>query len=173
MREKAAFEAMPEEYRAIETSPTVTRAQLAALLGTRLGDLLRRADARPVVMTDVRGNWAAPWIQAVTRAGVIEPFPNHTFQPNAAVRRGDLAQAVSRVLTFIAAEKPRLAARWRDPRPKFADVGPGHLLYPSAARSVSAGIMAPLEGDIFQLTRPVTGSEARDAVSKLEALAKK
>jgi tetratricopeptide (TPR) repeat protein len=173
MREKAAFEAMPEEYRAIETSPTVTRAQLAALVGTRLGDLLRRADARPVVMTDVRGHWAAPWIQAVTRAGVIEPFPNHTFQPNATVRRGDLAQAVSRVLTFIAAEKPRLAARWRDPRPKFADVGPGHLLYPSAARSVSAGIMAPLEGDTFQLTRPVTGSEARDAVSKLEALAKK
>ena len=173
MREKAAFEAMPEEYRAIETSPTVTRAQLAALVGTRLGDLLRRADARPVVMTDVRGNWAAPWIQAVTRAGVIEPFPNHTFQPNATVRRGDLAQAVSRVLTFIAAEKPRLAARWRDPRPKFADVGPAHLLYPSVARSVSAGVMAPLEGDTFELTRPVTGSEAREAVSKLEALAKR
>ena len=37
------FEAMPAEYRAIETSPTVTRAQLAALLGTRLGDTLRRA----------------------------------------------------------------------------------------------------------------------------------
>lgn len=173
MREKAAFEAMPEEYRAIETSPTVTRAQLAALVGTRLGDLLRRAAVRPVVLTDVRGNWAAPWIQAVTRAGVMESFPNHTFQPNAIVRRGDFAQAISRVLTFIATEKPKLAAKWRDARPKFADLGPSHLLYPAAARSVSAGIMAPLEGDTFQLTRPVTGSEAREAVSKLETLAKK
>jgi hypothetical protein len=109
----------------------------------------------------------------VTRAGVIEPFPNHTFQPNGIVRRGDLAQAASRVLSMIGAEKPRLAARWRDPRPKFTDLGPAHLLYPAAARSVSAGVMAPFDGDTFQLTRPVTGAEARDTVSKLEALARK
>ena len=173
MREKAAFEAMPEQYRSIESSPTVTRAQLAALLGTRLGDVLRRGQPSPVVVTDVRTNWAAPWIQSVTRAGVMEPFPNHTFQPNTAVRRGDLAQAVSRVLGLIATANPRLAARWRDPRPKFADVSPSHLLYPAAARAVSAGVMTPLEGGTFQLTLPVTGSEARDAVSKLEALAKK
>ena len=173
MREKGAFEAMPPEYRSIETSPTVTRAQLAALLGTRLGDMLRRAAAAPVVVTDGRSNWAAPWIQSVTRAGVMEPFPNHTFQPNAIVSRGDLAQAVSRVLALIGAEKPRLAARWRDPRPKFADVGPAHLMYPAAARAVSSGVMAPLEGDTFQLARPATGPEARDAVSKLESLARK
>lgn len=173
MREKAAFEAMPPEYRSIEASPSVTRAQLAALLGTRLGDMLRRAAPQPAIVSDVRSNWAAPWIQSVMRAGVMEPFPNHTFQPNTTVRRGDLAQAVSRVLTLIGAEKPRLAVRWRDPRPKFADVGPSHLLYPAAARAVSAGVMAPFEGETFQLTRPVTGTEARDTVSKLEALARK
>lgn len=173
MREKAAFEAMPAEYKSIETSPTVTRAQLAALLGTRLGDILRRAPGKPVVVTDVRANWAAPWIQSVLRAGVIEPFANHAFQPNGVVRRGDLAQAVSRLLTLIAADKPRLASRWRDARPKFADIGPAHLLYPAAARSVSAGVMAPFDGDTFQLTRPVTGAEARDSVSTLEALARK
>lgn len=173
MREKAAFESMPEEYRSIETSPSITRAQLAAMLGTRLGDLLRRGANKPLVVTDVRGNWAGPWIQAVIRSGVMEPFPNHTFQPGTTVRRGDLARAVSRVLTLIAAANPRLAARWRDPRPRLTDVGPSHLLYPAAARAVSSGVMAPLEGDTFQLTRAVTGSEARDAVSKLEALARK
>lgn len=173
MREKAAFDSMPEQYRSIESSPTVTRAQLAALLGTRLGDVLRRAQAKPVVVTDARTNWAAPWIQSVIRAGVMEPFPNHTFQPNTTVRRGDLAQAVSRVLALVAAANPRVAARWRDSRPTFADVGATHLLYPAAARAVSAGIMAPVDGGTFQLTRPVTGSEARDAVSKLEVLVRK
>lgn len=173
MREKAAFQVMPEQYRSIESSPTVTRAQLAALLGTRLGDILRRAGAKPVVVTDARTNWAAPWIQSVTRAGVMDPFPNHTFQPATTVRRGDLAQAVSRVLTLIATANPRLASRWRDSRPAFSDVGPSHLLYPSAARAVSAGVMAPFDGGTFQLTRPVTGSEARDTVSKLEALARR
>jgi tetratricopeptide (TPR) repeat protein len=174
MREKAAFDAMPIEYRTIDTAPTVTRAQLAALLGVRLEALLRRArSANPVLMTDVRGHWAAPWIMTVTRAGVIQAFPNHTFQPSGVVRRADLAQTVSRVLSLIAAENPRLAARWRDPRPRFSDVAPSHLSYQAAARSVSAGVMAPLAGDTFQLTRPVTGADAIDAVTKLEALAKR
>ncbi len=174
MRERAAFDAMPAEYRAIEQATVVTRAQLAALLGVRLDELLRRArGAPPAVMTDVRGNWAAPWILAVARAGVMEAYPNHAFQPAGTVRRGDLAQAVSRVLTLVANEKPRLAARWRDPRPKFADVAPNHLSYPAVARSVSAGIMSPLEGETFQLSRPVTGAEAADAVSKLAALARR
>jgi tetratricopeptide (TPR) repeat protein len=173
MREKAAFAALPEEYRTINTAPTVTRAQLAALLGVRLEDLIRRA--RPAdagVMTDVRGNWAAPWILAVTRAGIMEPFANHAFQPGGSVRRVDLAQAVSRVLTLIAAEKPRVAARWRDPRPRFSDVGPANLNYPAVARAVSAGVMTPIEGDTFALTRPVTGAEATETVTRLAALAR-
>jgi hypothetical protein len=33
--------------------------------------------------------------------------------------------------------------------------------------------MAPLDGEAFYLARPVTGAEAVDIVSKLEALAKK
>lgn len=174
MRERAAFEAMPEEFRAIDTTPTVTRAQLASLLGVRLDALLRRARASNTpVMTDVRGSWALPWIHAVARARVMEPFPNHTFQPGGIVRRGDLAQAVSRVLNLVAVEKPRIAVRWRDPRPRFSDVAPTHLSYPAAARSVSAGILAPLEQESFQLARPVSGAEALDAVAKLEALAKK
>ena len=174
MRQKAALELMPAEYRAIDESPSVTRAQLAALLGVHLEDLLRRARGSSAVLTtDTRTNWAAPWIMAVTRAGVMDAFPNHTFQPNTAVRRGDLAGAVSRVLTLIATEKPKLAARWRDPRPTFSDLSPAHLSYPAAARSVSAGVLPPLEGDTFQLARAVTGAEALDAVSKLETLAKR
>jgi tetratricopeptide (TPR) repeat protein len=174
MRQKAALEAMPPEFKAIDVSPTVTRAQLAALLGVHLEDLLRRArGGNAVLTTDTRTNWAAPWIMAVTRAGVMDAFANHTFQPNTTVRRGDLAAAVSHVLTLIASEKPKLAARWRDPRPHFADLSPSHPGYPAAARAVSAGVMASLEGDVFQLTRPVTGAEAVDTVSKLEALAKK
>ena len=174
MREKAAFDSMPAEYRTIDTAESITRAQLAALLGVKLEALLRRARAsNPVVLTDVRASWALPWIMAVTRAGVMDAFPNHTFQPGNGVRRGDLAQAVSRVLTLIAAEKPRLAARWRDPRPHFSDVSPSNLSYPAVARSVSAGVMAPLDGESFQVTRPVTGPEALDAVAKLEALAKR
>lgn len=172
MRERAAFEAMPDEYRAIAQAPAITRAQLAALVGVRLPDLLRRARASNApVITDTRGNWAAPWILAVTRAGVMDVFPNHTFQPGATVRRQDLAHAVSRILSLIAADQPKLAMKWRDLRPRFSDLSPAHLSYPAAARAVSAGIMAPLDGDTFQLTRPVSGAEAIQAIGRLADLA--
>lgn len=174
MRQRAALDAMPAEFKAIDGAPSVTRAQLAALIGVHLEDLLSRArGSNAVLTTDTRTNWAAPWIMAVTRAGVMEAFSNHTFQPNTPVRRADLASAASHVLTLIAAEKPKLAPKWRDPRPHFADLSPAHLSYPAAARAVSAGVMAPLEGETFQLTRPVTGAEALDTVTKLEALVKK
>ena len=171
LRERAAFAAMPAEYRSIEASPTVTRAQLAALLGVRLDNVLRRARrANAVVLTDTRGNWAAPWILSVSRAGLIEAYPNHTFQPNALVRRGDLAQTVTRTLEVIAAGNPRLAGSWRNARGRFTDLPPGHLSYPSASVAVESGVMPALSDGSFQLSRPITGAEALAAVKKLEEL---
>ena len=91
LREGIALAAMPMEFQAIESSPLLSREQLAALVGVRLDGLFKRTP-RPnaVVITDTRGSWAVPWIMSVTRAGVMEVYPNHTFQPGAVVRRGDL-----------------------------------------------------------------------------------
>ena len=126
VRARAAFEAMPPEFRTIEQATTVTRAQLAALIGTRLDALLKRAPRQnSAVITDTRANWAAQWILPVARAGFMEVYPNHTFQPSATVRRGDLATAVSRILSAIAVENPKLGASWRTAKRKFPDLSPG------------------------------------------------
>ncbi|MEP6914918.1 MAG: S-layer homology domain-containing protein, partial [Acidobacteriota bacterium] len=171
LREKAAFATMPAEYQGIEQSPTVTRAQLAALIGVRLDDVLKRSRRpNPVVMTDTRNNWASPWIASVARAGIMEAFPNHTFQPNGTVRRGDLAQASSRALALLAAGNPRLSASWRNARGRFPDLPPGHLSYPAASVAVESGLMTAAPDGTFQLTRPITGAEALAAVRKLEEL---
>src|SRR5262249_56405535 len=83
LRDKAALNTLPEEYKSIDASPTVSRAQLAALIGVRLGSVLKQAGpSTPVVITDTRSTWAAPWIMTVTQAGVMEVYPNHTFQPS-------------------------------------------------------------------------------------------
>lgn len=172
LRARLSFEAMPEEYRAIEQQSTITRAQLAALIAVKLEALVKRAPRRSTaVITDTRGNWAQHWILAVTRAGIMEVYPNHTFQPNATVRRSDLAVAASRILSLIAAENPRLGAEWRDARRRFPDVPSGHLSYPAAAVAVEAGVLQTLENGTFQLSRPVSGDEAIAAVERLAALA--
>jgi tetratricopeptide (TPR) repeat protein len=173
LRAKAALSSMPAEYQSIESAPSVTRAQLAALLGVRLDALFKRMDrATAVVITDARASWASPWILSVARAGVMEVYANHTFQPSAIVRRADLARAASRVLALVADEKPVLGAQWRNAgRRRFPDVSQGHLSYPAVSLVVEAGVMAPAEDGSFQLTRPATGAEAVAAVKKLEDLA--
>jgi tetratricopeptide (TPR) repeat protein len=174
LRERAAFDAMPAEYRNIESSPNVNRAQLAALLGVRLDDLLKRSRSRnAVVITDTRGHWADAWILSVVRAGLMEAYANHTFQPQSAVRRSDLAQAASRALSLIAAENPKLGESWREPKRRFPDVSPGHLSYPAASLAVEAGVMKTLDDGSFDLSRVVTGAEAVAAVRTLEELAER
>lgn len=169
---RAAFEAMPEEYRTIEQAPTITRAQLAALIGVRLDDLVKRAPRRSsALITDIRGHWASPWIIPVARAGFMDVSLNYTFQPSTTVRRRELAYAVSRILSLIAAENPRIAAPWRNAKPRFPDLSQGHLNYADAAVAVGSGVLQPGENGAFELTRPVSGAEAVAAITRLQELA--
>lgn len=161
---------LPPEFVAIAASNQVTRGELAALLGLRLEPVLRLAPPREVVMTDTRGHWAASWITLVVRAGAMDEFENHTFQPRAPVRRVDLAHAVSRVASLLAATRPVLRARIAD-RPDIADMDRGHLNYPDAAIAVASGVMSLVDGNRFQLTRAISGAEATQAVERLRALA--
>jgi tetratricopeptide (TPR) repeat protein len=168
---KRAREArLPPEFKGALTSPQLTRGQLAALIGVRLDDLLREAPDRQVVITDTRSHWAAEWIAPVARAGVMDPFENHTFQPEARVRRGDLATAVSRVLALVAMRDPELRTRLSQ-RPAIADVTPRHAQYTAVAAAVSSGVMPLLGGDRFQVAQGVTGAEAVDAIERIRALA--
>ena len=172
VRAKTALARLPEEYRAIEQAPQLTRADLAALIGIRLGSLLssaRRSDA--ALITDVRNNWAATWIMAVARAGIMEPFANHAFQPRSAVRRTDLAQAVARILARLGAQNPARARGWESARLKFSDLSPSHLAYPAVSVAVASGVMKTGADNGFQPSRAVTGPEAIEAIARIEALA--
>jgi tetratricopeptide (TPR) repeat protein len=171
IRERLAFARLPEEYRAIEAAPRITRGELAALVGIRLEPLLKLSRRRDVpLITDTRGHWAQHWIVSVTRSGIMDVFGNHTFQPNAPVRRADLAQASSRVLTIIASRDRTAGGQWQGARHRFSDIGPGHLAYSAASASVAAGVIAVENEGAFRPSHVVTGEEAVAAIARLEAL---
>ncbi|MCA1586737.1 MAG: S-layer homology domain-containing protein [Acidobacteria bacterium] len=170
-RERAAVARLPAEYRAIPTVPALSRGELAALVGVRLESLVSAVRPQQIVITDVRGHWAQPWITAVVRAGVMETLPNYRFEPGARVRRGDLAHLVTQALALIAARKPGIAERWKGAQLSIADLPPQHLSYPAVSQAVASGVMRLLPDGTFQLLRPVTGAEAVEIVGRLEALA--
>ena len=171
VRERGAAARRPAQYRAIARATELMRGELAALVAVRLDSLLKQARRNAAAfITDTRGHWASAYILAVARAGVMEVYPNYTFQPSAAVRRGELASVVSRLLSILASARPPLAERWRNPQYAFSDLAPGHLSHPAAALAVTSGVLPALAGNTFQLSRIVTGAEAVAAVERIEKL---
>lgn len=171
VRARAALMKLPAEYRAIPANPDVTRAEIAALIGIRLEALAARARPRQLIITDVRGHWAQQWINAVARAGIMDPLPNYEFQPGARVRRGELALTVSRLLGLVGTAKPDLLKKWQATSVTVNDVPSGHLSYPFVSQAVAAGIM-PLAAGNFDLLRGVSGADAMEIISRIEVLAR-
>ena len=121
------------------------------------------------MLTDVRAHWAAPWIIAVVRAGVMDGFPNHTFQPRAVVRRLDLAQVVRGSSALIAARRPTLGREVGTPRVPASTIcrrRTSRIL--AAAAAVAAGVMPLADGRVPARRASVTGAEAIEAVGRLE-----
>jgi len=100
----------------------------------------------------------------------MDPFDNHTFQPRTRVRRGDLAVAVSRLLSLVAARDPELRARLAT-RPSIADMTARHVQYNAVVAAVASGVMPLLQSDRFLVAQQVTGAEAVEAIDRVRALA--
>jgi len=167
---RAAYLKLPAEYRALPEQHSITRGDLAALVGIRLEPLVARAPVQPVVVTDTRNHWAAQWILPVVQAGLMDVYDNHTFQPGSEMHRSDLAQAVSRLLKLIAFNNPALLKEWQGRQAKMSDVGVSNLNFADVSLSVSAGVLPLTDEGQFQMSRPVSGEEAIDAISRLERL---
>ena len=62
---------------------------------------LAPGQALVVVDVDERWGWAEPAIQRIVSLDILSVYSNHTFQPQATVRREELAHAVGRVLDLL------------------------------------------------------------------------
>jgi len=156
------FQSQPEQYRHIASASRARRADLAALLAVKVRALDRLPRREPRLAVDISSSWAREHITLVIGLGVMDVYPNHTFQPRATVRRGDLARAVSRVLTRLGG--PGRAG------PAPTDMRPSHLDHAAAVTVVGAGLMRLGPAGEFEPWRPVSGREAVDVVGALARL---
>lgn len=162
VREQVELLQMPPEYRRIPSVESITRADLAALIGVKVTALSRLPAGAPNVAVDISGSWAREHILRALALGIMTVYPNHTFQPAAIVRRGELALAVQRVLDLL--RYPAGSA------PAFSDMSRSNLHHYAAARVVAAGLMDTTAEGAFQAWRPVSGREAADVVEALARL---
>ena len=169
---RADEDAEPKSFRDLGAAATVTRADVAAIIGLRLPTVLSRSPRHvTVVAIDARGSWAATWILQVTQAGVMEVFANHTFQPAATVKRSTLAEVVTRLLTLMSAEQGTNLSRWQAVAPPFTDVPKSSPGYAAAAMAVASGAMTAPAGR-FSASEPATGRDLLGAMTRLQQLLK-
>ena len=163
IRERRAALALPEPLRAIADAPRISRAELAALVIARIPSL---AAAKPAgsgeVASDLSRTWARTEILRAIEIGLMDVYPNHTFQPTGIVRRGELAVVAARVLDIVGWGRTTTTP----PR----DMSPSHLQYSSVMRVVAAGVMQNAPTGAFEPWRIATGAEVKAVVDALARL---
>ncbi len=163
IRDRRALLALPEPLRAIGEAPRVTRAELAALVVVRVEALKSRPPkVAGVVASDLSRTWARPQVLRAIELGLMDVYPNHTFQPSGAVRRGELAVVAARVLDHVGWGRSNATP----PR----DMSPSHLQYASVLRVLGAGVMQSTPAGAFEPWRIVSGAEAKAVVDGLTRL---
>lgn len=162
VREAIEAEQMPEEYRLIAEADAITRADLAALMMVKVRRLASVPLGPGKVAIDISGSWARDHVIRALALDIVTVYPNHTFQPGATVRRGDLARAVARALDLL--RYPTGSG------PRLTDMSANNVFYYPASRAVGAGLMDLTAEGAFQSWRPVSGREATDVIEGLVRL---
>jgi tetratricopeptide (TPR) repeat protein len=168
IRKRLFVQNLPLEYQSIPTTTEITRAQLASYLVINLENLQKYRSDNQQIVVDIIQHWAQSYIQKVVSLGIMDVFPNRTFQPNQPVTKLELAKAASRIMEII-----EMSGRSNFPNNGtvvIPDIPPGHTYFSLVARPVAARIIT-LDGDgRFHASRRVAGAEAMSVVNQLKAL---
>ena len=163
-------EHLPPEYLEIRDAERVTRAELAALFYLELRSAFDGVAAdESAIASDISTSWAYTYIDRVLRVGILEVYPNHTFQPQGFVRRVEVSDALARALERLAPEAYRLAIDSSPLARDFPDLPSSNPRHEAAALAVSLGLLIVSENGDFEPQGFVNGAAAVSAVEALAA----
>lgn len=147
-------------YHGIKSADALTREQLAAII-VRYFPQVAEFPQSPQIVTDTQDSWARPEVQVIVGIGLIDPLPNHTFQPSIPITRGIFALSMSRLIRLLRispVDAPEI------PTP---DLRPGDALYRDIQLVLNAGLMGLEDSGSFNVSGLVSGEDAVRAVDRL------
>ncbi len=168
IRKQIFVDSLPQEYQSIPHTTEITRAQLAAYMVVNLEILQKYRSDNQQIVVDIIQHWAQSYIQKVVSLGIMDVYPNRTFQPNQPATKLELAKAISRILEIV--EMSGQGKFPADPRLVIPDIPPGHLYYDLVVKPLSARIIGLDADGRFHASRRVNGAEAITVVNQLKAL---
>jgi tetratricopeptide (TPR) repeat protein len=149
-----------EVFHRIRDAEVLTREQLAVLL-VKYFPQLTEFRPTPQIITDLHNSSAETEIQTVVGLGLVEPKPNHDFEPAAPITRGDLARALARLSRLIG------VAGTPSSTITAPDVSPTNAMYPDIQLVLGSGLMTLDNPGGFDVTGRVGGRQAVRATERL------
>lgn len=147
-------------FRTMKAADSLTREQLAAIM-VRYFPQVAEFPQTPQIITDIQNSWARSEIQVSVGTGLLDSFPNHTFQPSTPITRGLLALSMSRLIRLLGLTPPGA------PAIPLQDVSTNDALFKDIQLVLSSDLISLEDSGSFSVSSKVSGKEAVRAIERL------
>lgn len=163
---------LPSQYHSIPAAESVTKEQMSALIGVKFKDVINKPEGRPPIIIDISTSWASPYILDAASLGLLDVYPNHTFQPRKIITRAEMAETLHRLIRQLEAKGHRFIQQIPPERIQIEDVSPDNFYYRPIIMMVSYDLMSMAGGRRFNPDQPVSGADAMQHLDLILALIK-
>jgi tetratricopeptide (TPR) repeat protein len=147
-------------FHRIRDAEAATREQVALLI-VRYFPQVTEFRQTPRIVTDIENSLAKSEIQMVVAVGLMDPLPNHAFEPAAPVTRGDLASTLARLSRMIGiSDSPTSPI-------VPSDLAPTNAMYPDIQLVLASGLLTVGDSGSFDVSGRVSGPQAVRAAERL------
>jgi tetratricopeptide (TPR) repeat protein len=163
---------LPSQYDMIPSSAAVSREETAALIGVKLKDYLEETSEKPPVIIDIATSWSSKFILKAASLGLMEVYPNHTFEPQRAMTRAKMAEVLMKLVEVLSQKGARFIRQYPTQMIHISDVSADNVFYQTIADVVSLELMELGPDKSFRPEQGVSGQEAIKIFDLMAALLK-
>ncbi len=160
IKNKLGIYELPTRYNSIASSEAVSKEEIAALLAVRFKGILDEVPGTPPIIIDIATSWASQFILQVTSLGILDIYPNHTFQPKKIVTRAEMAEILLRLIDYLKKKGYKFIQQIPPEKIQISDVASHNYYHKAITEILSYNIMdLSLERE-FNPDLPVSGQES-------------
>lgn len=163
---------LPSQYNAIPAADAVTKEDVAALLSIKFKEILDEPSRKPPIIIDISTSWASKFILHAASLGILDVYPNHTFQPKKIFTRAEMAETLFRLIENLKKKGYSFIQQIPVNRIQIADVSPSNYYYRPILLMVSYDIMTLSRERLFNPDQAVSGRKAIQLMDLILALIK-
>jgi len=160
LRNRLGIFELPSQYGAIANTDSITKEDLAALLGVKFQDHLEEPQGKPAIIIDIATSWASRFILKMTSLNLMDVYPNHTFQPEKPLTRAEMAEILVRLIKRLNRQGAKIIPQIPTDQIQIVDISPDNYYHDPVVQIMSYDIMTLARDNSFKPDIPVSGQQA-------------